>query len=165
MQRRQLAMVGGTVATLALCMIGVIALRGSDRADQPKRGDGPLPVELSLEQARDYLERIGYPNVRIANNNKLVTAQDNYCATSDECKQRKPKIVFDFADGPLRARCIEVSHSYDLDWRRIVGKLIGVAGEQLPELVDNIGRDIDGPAGKFTVKRTATRVTVGTACP
>ena len=42
-----------------------------------------------------------------------------------DCRNRLPKLVFDFSEGRDRARCITVTHSYKLDWRRIAAKLTG----------------------------------------
>jgi hypothetical protein len=165
MERRQLVIVAGALATLALCVIAALAVRGGSD-DSDARGDVlDAPIAMTRERARDYLERLGYPNVQITDRNRLVTAQDDYCATAAECQRRKPKIVFDYSDRGERPRCIIVTHSYALDWRSIVAKLTGIAVEHLPE----IGEGQRGPVeiegiGATTVFRSETRVSVGTGC-
>jgi hypothetical protein len=160
--RTQLAV----AAAIALVVLGVAVVLLT-RTEPPHEAAGrKLPIELGWTDAEAYLSRLGYPVVR--GEGKLLVARDNYCATDVECRTRKPKIIFHYQHANDRAApyCVSVTHSYALEWRRIVQKLTGEDVTHLPALERDYLQVIQTPAGplKLTVSRDATKLNVGTAC-
>lgn len=158
-------MIAGALAAIALCFIGVLAMRRSDPPAFDDDGKARLPIAMTAIEAEAYLQRLGYPNTRSGDGGRMVIAQDKFCNTDDDCRARKPKIVFDFTDGLDRPRCISVTHSYTLDWRRIVAKLAGVDGDKLAPYEEGYRKTIRTAIGEMKlVMFSLSHIAIGPGC-
>ena len=162
---KQLALMGGALGAIALCFIGVLLLRRDEPAPFDDSGRARHPIAMPSEAAEEYLRRIKYPHVRSSDGGRLVIGQDSYCATDEDCRNRLPKIVFDYSAGRDRPSCITVTHSYTLDWRRIVAKLTGVDGEKLPAYEKDYRKTVRAPIGDVRIMmKSLTHVAIGPEC-
>ena len=162
---KQLAMMGGALAAIALCFVGVLLLRRDEPAAFDDEGRARYPIAMSSEEAEEYLRRVKYPHVRSSDGGRLVIGQDSYCATDDECRNRLPKMVFDFSEGRDRARCITVTHSYKLDWRRIAAKLTGTDAERLPAYEADYKQTVRTSIGDVVIKmKSMMHLSIGAEC-
>jgi hypothetical protein len=155
----------GALAAVGLCFIGVMLLRRDEPPAYDDDGRARLPIAMSSQEAEDYLRRLKYPHVKATNGGRLVIAQDSYCSTDDECRKRMPKLVFDFSEGLERAHCITVTHSYNLDWRKIAGKIAGIDGDKLPGYEAGYRKPVRTPVGEVNiVMMSLMHLAVGPGC-
>jgi hypothetical protein len=164
-KQKQLAMMAGAIGAIALCFIGVLLLRRDDPSPYDDSGRARHPVGMSSTEAEEYLRRVKYPHVRSSNGGRLVIGQDSYCSTDEDCRSRRPKIVFDYSEGLDRPRCITVTHSYTLDWRAIAGKLGGIDGDKLPGFEADYRQVVRAPIGDIKViVKSLMHLEIGTDC-
>ena len=154
--------IGGAVAVLFLCGVGVMCLRREGPSPYDEEGKARLPILMPRADAEKYLRRIGYPQFRNGGGGRLLIAEDAYCATEQECRTRKPKLVFDYTGGDEQPRCITVSHGYDLDARNVLSKLAGVDEDVKP---DKARQSVSSPVGKLTlIMPSKSQLSVGPGC-
>jgi hypothetical protein len=155
----------GALAAVGVCFVGVMLLRRDEPPAYDDTGKALVPIAMTSQEAEEYLRRVKYPHVKSSEAGRLVIGQDSYCSTDDECRKRLPKLVFDFSDGLDRPRCITVTHSYNLDWRKIAGKLAGIDGDKLPGYEAGYRKEVRSPIGEVNiVMMSLMHLAVGPEC-
>lgn len=85
------------------------------------------PLQMSWAEAEGFLKQRGYPHVKPGGDPTWLRGEDERCSGGEDCRNRLPGLVFDFAvaNDATPPQCISVLHAFPLDWRKWVKDLTG----------------------------------------